>query len=366
MRLVRCALPCAILLAASACKNKDAPRPIPRDAAVVELHVDWVACEAALRKAPTLPASTRAKAIIDACPVCGDWSPILMWGTPHDEGGPLRNAIEEAMLRCHAYCEPNAKQRFLGALDNARGANVRTPWRLLGDVCKAEVSSIPDNRFMSAPYFALDRIARAIGARDPKLLDGIVVPLPALTFSGVGVQLPAAEVVTPELPAVAITIIADVRLGQPPRARLTANGVVVDLGTPEPYPGALVTDLKAELAKLPTQPVVVLASAALPAAKVVDALRGAGSSTLFLGAAAPSAPQAWQIPGYVPVALRDAAAANAVKLDVRAGAVIEPPTGTAPIVLVIAPDATVADLAAALARVAKANRTEAAVIKAAK
>src|SRR5204863_6249003 len=113
----------------------------------------------------------------------------------HAEGGPSGAEIEAAMAVC-GYCDANAKQRFLGTLDKARGGDTRTPWRHLGDTCRAAVSAVPDNRFVTAPYYALDRIARAAtahGGETAERLAAIELPLPAVSIAGTGVTLPHVD-----------------------------------------------------------------------------------------------------------------------------------------------------------------------------
>ncbi|HEU4733623.1 MAG TPA: hypothetical protein VFT22_37270, partial [Kofleriaceae bacterium] len=230
----------AVVLAA--CKGgrresppQEAAPPTPADAATADANLE--ACRQAAARAPSLPAAERASALLDACRPCGDWEPLLSWNTPVTDGGPPRAAIERAMAACNAYCQPGARQRFLGTLDEARGQPTRTPWRLLGEICGDAVSAVPDARFMGAPYFALDRIARAIG--DPAVLAAIEIPLPALTISGVGVDLPPAPAAPPTVDAgpAALTVdAAQILLGVLPVGKLSATGVAVT----GDYPGAAI------------------------------------------------------------------------------------------------------------------------------
>ena len=80
---------------------------------------------------------------------------------------------------------------------------------------------------MSAPFFALDRIARtwrAPGGDSADTLAAIELPLPALTISGAGVVLPDADGVTPKVGALHITVLGDKDLRRPHAARkLTAE-----------------------------------------------------------------------------------------------------------------------------------------------
>ncbi|HEY0190550.1 MAG TPA: hypothetical protein VGC42_05465, partial [Kofleriaceae bacterium] len=120
-----------------------APVAPPADAAADATAANLDGCRAALPRIAALPPVERPQALIDACQPCGDWSALLAWNTPATEGGPSHAALAAAMIACHAYCDGNAKQRFLGVLDDARGQSTRGPWRLLGEVCKAQVSAEP-------------------------------------------------------------------------------------------------------------------------------------------------------------------------------------------------------------------------------
>src|SRR6185436_11359426 len=96
---------------------------------------------------------------------------------------------------------------------------------------------VPDARFMSAPYFALDRVARMVGAAAPGAHSAIELPLPPYMISGNGVELPTAAMVVPEAGPSALTIdAAQFLLGTLPIARLSASGVEIG----GDYPGARV------------------------------------------------------------------------------------------------------------------------------
>ena len=355
---------------AVACKDKPRPAaqpgsgsaaatPAPADAA----PEDWtVRCEAVLRDAPKIPDTRRVKAVIDGCLPCGDWSPLLRWNTPEAEGGPPRLAIEAAMAACRGFCDAGAKQRFLGTLDDARGKDTRGPWRHLGESCGAGVSAEPDTRFMSAPYFALDRIARAAAA-EPKLaplLAGFDLALPAISLSGSGLVLASSPATRPTAGPHHLTISQkEVRIGVLPRARLGAAGVTVDAGG-TPYPGDLVAlpALRAELAKRaadPARPLALFAPNLMPAARLLDVIAAAAPHEVMLAVHAPGSPAGWVLAGTVPLALRTgkpdkgaatfalAADPDAAILALKALAPAElrerPPT------IELRPDATVAGLA---------------------
>lgn len=238
----------------------------------------------------------RPALLLDTCKPCGDWAPIVQWNTPSTSGGPKRADIETAMQRCNAYCLGDAKDKFLGTLDDARGRSSRTPWKQLALVCKERVSALPDDRFIDGVYFALDRIARTLGEQT------IDIPLPPTSISGVGVPLPR---VTRELgPAgdVQVSVVGTaITVGPLPRARLSKTGIAVDLGS-DGYPGKTVTleQLPAALGKA-TQ-VTLLAPHGMPADRLVPVIRAA-RRPLFLAARAKESPEGWDVPAVIPVPL---------------------------------------------------------------
>ena len=340
-----------------ACKQHDAPAPAPppkppADASVpADANLD--SCKTSLARIAGLPSNQRAQALLDSCHPCGDWQALLLWNNPADVGGPPRSAIEQSMLACNAYCVPDAKQRFLGTLDAARGQDTRGPWRALGEVCKDAVSAVPDTRFMGAPYFALDRIARSIA--DPALLAQIQVPLPALTLTGVGVALPQGPLQPSDGGLGAITVDArQILLGSLPIAQLTPTGLHVS----GDYPGTPL-DPKALAAALTTPalagPISVLAPRELPAARIVDVIAAAGGHELRLAVAA-RGPGGWSVPGSIPIAMTakpasgirlavDSSPENAIK---AAKAADHAALTRTPVTIALAPSATVANLATVL------------------
>jgi hypothetical protein len=317
-----------LLFIGGACKGKSAPagETDPHaglgSGSAAPVVVDWKACDAALATAATAPLHARPMIPIEGCRVCGDPTPIVRWNTPHTEGGPTRADIEAAMLRCTAYCNADAKQRFLGTLDQARGTSSRTPWRQLGEVCKEKVSALPDQRFSSGPLLLLDRIARATaahGGQTATLATAFELPLPALTLVGTGVQLPDLETgVSPTAGGIPITVLAgELHVGRMPRAKLGASGVAVDLG-PDVYPGKTVAiaDLAGALKGLvgddKTQTITLLAPHATPAQTLVPVIAAAaGVAAVYLAANAHEAPEGWDLPGAIPVAL-EAGGANPI------------------------------------------------------
>lgn len=300
----------------AACGSHDAPPPpAPRAPIDAGVRAPLVSpeCRAAIQAGPKTALDARVIVLLNACQVCGPWAPILDWHRPHPQGGPTRAEIEAAMTGCNAYCDPNAKQRFLGTLDDARGANSRAPWRSLADTCKAAVSAVPDARYGSAPLFALDRVARAVGAAggpDALALARLDIPLPALSISGVGVELPRSTAVEATAPRAQITVTAnEVRGGLLPVGHLTKDGVVTDYGgTGEViYPGALLAVGGAGSGNNPAtsaEELVVLAPAKLPAARVADVVSHLANKRVLLGVAV-DGPDGWELVGTIGVSLRD-------------------------------------------------------------
>lgn len=310
---------------AAACKDKRRDEPAKAvgsgsaapqaiDAAIAPN--DRAACEAALKGVPTLPATRRADAIIDACRPCGDWTPILTWQKLPADGGPTRTQIENAMVACKAYCEPNAKMRFLGTLDDARMKGARTPWRELGEMCRDQVSAVPDARYMSASYFALDRIARDVAARPggPELLAPIEIPLPPVSVSAVGIKIPDSPLSKPELMRNGITVtVAEISVGTLPIAKLGSSGVTV---SGDPFPGRAVTlkELPDAISKLDGK-AAVFAPAGMPASRLAAVVAGGASDRMYL--AVTSRTGAY---GIVPVSLQAPAGQKILGLRLALGA----------------------------------------------
>ena len=357
-----------LVLITAACGSHDAPAPPPATAPIdggVRAPVVTAECRAAIQAGPKTALDARVIVLLDACQVCGPWAPILDWRRPHPQGGPTRAEIEAAMLGCNAYCDPNAKQRFLGTLDDARGATSRAPWRWLAETCKAAVSAVPDTRYGSAPLFALDRVARAVGSAggpDALALSQLDIPLPALSISGVGVELPRSTAVEATAPRAQITVTAnDVRGGLLPVGHLTRDGVVTDYGgTGEAiYPGALLAIGGAGSAgagagsnvALTAEELVVLAPAKLPAERVADVVSRLANPRVLLGVAV-DGPDGWELVGTIAVSLRDPDATAPKRAALRPQTVtlaraapsdlkLDP---AAPVRVLVAGPATVSDL----------------------
>lgn len=309
----------AAAAALAACKSKEPPQAAapPAGSALAAAPdaggpaADWAArCEAALAGAPEVKPARRVQAILDGCRPCGDWTPLLRWGVLAADGGPKAAEIEAAMEACRAFCKPEARAVFLRTLDAARGKHAPKPWRELGEACGAEVSAKPDGRYLSAPYFALDRIARAAAAH-PKLaplLAAIELPLPPVSVTGGAFVLPAAPAIVPDAGAAHVSVTTtELTVGALPRARLGPAGVTIEAGE-APYPGAAVTPrtLAAALDKLAPDPrtrIAMIAPKGMAAQRLIEVVAAAGAHELVLAAAAPGGPEGWTLPGVVPVAL---------------------------------------------------------------
>jgi hypothetical protein len=333
--------------------GSSSPAAVPADGGVVDANLD--ACRAAAARVPSLPVAQRTVALLEGCQPCGEWGPLLAWDIPTADGGPTRAAIERGMVACKAFCDSTAKQRFFAALESARGQDTRKPWRVLGELCKAEVSAVPDGRFMTAPYFALDRAARMVG--DAALLAEIELPLPAVSISGIGVELPTSPMVVSEAGPATLTIdAAQFLLGSLPTAKLSPAGVQVA----GDYPGAKIEPraLAAALARreLAGEPVALLTPRELPAERIYEAVAAAGGHELRLAVARLEL-RNWVIPATVPIALaaaprRRAAAGlrfildgTAVEAIKAAQAAPRARLAAAPVTIAIDPTATAASLA---------------------
>ncbi|MBA3504077.1 MAG: hypothetical protein H0T65_27190 [Deltaproteobacteria bacterium] len=300
----------AVCIALVACKDsapkQQPPTKVVLADAAIDAAADWTAaCEAALTTKQT--AVRRLSMIIANCQPCGDWTPLIDWNTQMTDGGPPEATIEAMMVACNAYCSKDSKMQFMGALPDARGKLTNKPWRVLGEKCGDKVSAVPDVRFMSAPFFALDRIARATAAH-PKLgplAAAVELPLPPVSMTGVGFELPVAAVMNPDVPKFQVTVTqSEIRIGKMPTAKLTANGVIVDLG-PSPYPGELVDvkSLAQKLGALTTDRILLIAPRALPASRVTEVVKALGKREIVLAVGAAGSPKGWSMPGVVPVLL---------------------------------------------------------------
>ncbi|MGE5183497.1 MAG: hypothetical protein ACM31C_15605 [Acidobacteriota bacterium] len=292
-----------VLVLVSCKSHSSAPIPPKRDAAAVE--VDWARCEKAIASLASIDSdAARIEALLDGCQVCGDWTPILQWSTPQSQGGPSHKAIEERMDTCNAWCTGTAKLQFLGTLDNARGTSSRAPWRVLGDLCKDKVSAVPDPRYMSAPYFALDRIARAVAAHGGPAADQLAsfwFALPPLAVNGTAIEAPswASEVDGVPNNVEVVSVLGDqLYLGRLPRAHLTARGV--ELVEPDSYPGKPIR--ADELAKH-DGPLALYAPAQMPAKQLAARLAPAKGVALELVVALKTKLASWPMIGAYPAGL---------------------------------------------------------------
>lgn len=353
----------AILLAFAACKggaSKLDDIGSGSGSAAPAVTTAWVpACRVTLEGLAKLGPARRVQALLDGCQPC-DTTAFLQWRTLAEDGGPRLELIELAMESCEAFCSDKARGTFYGALDTARGKQTERPWRRLAEACPQSGS---DGRFASAPLFALDRIARA-AAKDPTLaplLAQVELPLPPWASTGSGVLLPESAVIKPLTTRAALTVTqTELWVGTLAVAKLTPDGVTVDLG-PSPYPGDRVgaDGVTAALHTLGgTNPVVVIAPSGMRASRVVEAI-GNGYPDLRLAVAAPGSPDGWSLLGMSGPRLASKAPGPGPRVEVGASAdaavaalsALKPEEVAAPITLVVAADATVAELAKAIGAV---------------
>lgn len=297
-----------------ACKDKQQKREQPVVVERPAVTYTSAQCERAIDRAAAAPLAARPQILFDGCPVCNrDWTPLLRWDVDPVAGGPRREQIEDIMVACNAFCTGDSKLKFMAGIDKARGQSVDVPWRRLADTCKDKVDASPDHRYASAPYFALDRIGRAVAREGGTIADklsALELPLPALTVSGAGVALPEAEHVSPSTGTLAITVIGDaIHVGRMPHAHLGADGVIVDLPAPG-YPGDEVKadQLAARLTELiagdAAQTLTLLAPRAMRAQDLVPIIAVAAPvAPIYLGATANESPEGWPLPGAIPIAL---------------------------------------------------------------
>jgi hypothetical protein len=281
----------------------DAGAPLPVDAA----------CEAAISKAAAAAPTERVAILLNGCKVCGDWTTLFRWNTPQGSGGPARSAIEAAMMQCQGFCNGEAKLKFMGTLDDARGTASRMPWKQLGIACGEKVSALPDGRYLDGAYFALDRIARSVGAKGGDIAAKaatIEFPLPAVGVVGIGPPLATVEGVSTLRGAdLQITVLGNtLSVGVAPRARLTADGLKVELGE-HGYPGTSVKvgELAATLTAMQgdaKKTVMIIAPKAAPAKDLVPAIQAASMvMPVHLAVHAVDAPDGWEVPAILDVPL---------------------------------------------------------------
>jgi hypothetical protein len=308
-----------LALALVACGKKHetgAPPPPKRDAAPIE--VDWARCEKQVQTLVDIDSQPgRVEALIDACPVCGDWKPVLEWNTLRTEGGPTRDAIADRMSACNAWCETKAKDFFIAALDDARGQGSRAPWKHLAEICKDKVSAVPDGRFESAPYFALDRIGRAVAAHGGPAADQLAkfsFVLPPVTPTGSGIEVSEWDGATEKIPdnVPLLTVLGDQLYVAPvPMAHATATGV--QLLTTENYPGHVATPADISTAH---PEIVVIAARGMPAKQLLAMLAKTGDGTTFhLAVRAKTKLVGWPAIAMIPLDLHAAVDAKATVQD---------------------------------------------------
>jgi hypothetical protein len=284
-----------VVLLVLGCKGKEHEPAAPA--------IDWKRCGTALGDS-TLPLGGKPKAIIDACPVCGgDWTPLLRWNFEPANGGPRREQIEQIMVACNGFCTGDSKLKFMAAVDKARGKNVDTPWRQLAVACKDQVNGATDERFMSAPFFALDRIARAAAAKGFTLA---TLPLPAVAVGGIGPVLPEVDAVV-SAGRFHITVLGDqITIGKLPVGEMTAHGITVTTD----YPGEavkldeLAEKLTALVAGDKTQPIMLIAPQGMAAQPLVPIIAAASTvAPVQLAARAHESPEGWQLVGAIHIGL---------------------------------------------------------------
>lgn len=296
-----------LVVALVACRDKEPKKTVKkgmemetltRRSSGLTLKVDR-ACFDALDKLATTPTNARPKLLLDSCHVCGDWKVLLAW----NQEGTTPESLQATMESCGAFCSGDAKMKFIAAANKAKGTSNDMPWRKLADACGDKVDASTDHRFMSAPYFALDRIGRAVG-KTPS----VELPLPPLSVAGTGIVLPDLdEGVSPKVGTFHISFIGEqIFIGKLPRAKLAAKG----LDVANDYPGEQVAlaDLPNALKKLvggdPTESLILLAPHAMPAENLVPVIQAAGPiAPLYLAANAHESPDGWQLPGAIPVAI---------------------------------------------------------------
>ena len=199
----------------------------------------------------------------------------------------------------------------MGTVDAARGVD-RGPWRYLARMCgDASVRRRAASRFLSAAYFAFDRMARAVGAHGG---EAARARSPRSTCRCRRSRSRGSGRCCPRLAGrrdrararggPALSLLGNqLFLGHLPHAHLDARGLHVVADGP-PYPGAAVTNLAAQGgAAAGGQPLLVLALAATPAIQLADAAARAPDLPLRLVVARSTALEDWPELAALPVDL---------------------------------------------------------------
>jgi hypothetical protein len=294
-----------VLAAAAAVACKRSPddgrgwQPVGSAGGGAAVITGWEAgCAAALATARDAPPTERFAIVAKACPACGiDWAPILASTRLAATGHTLakRDTFDVAIKACGGTCTKAARDTLLDgieAIENERMLDL--PWKRLARDCKDLLWPSPNDRFASAPWYVLTRIARAKVA----IAAPVELPLPGQMMGGNGVELPLGVHVLPALPAVHVTVLANQQMVAPaPTVTLGADGLVV-AGT-EGYPGTHLEPaaLAAELATLRAAhpgPVALLAPHAASATRVVDLVTALPAETVHLAVFGPPPAEGWR------------------------------------------------------------------------
>jgi hypothetical protein len=158
---------------------------------------------------------------------------------------------------------------------------------------------------MSAPYFALDRIARAVAAHGGPAADDLAqfwISLPPLSVTGSFIDVPDWDGETDGIPnnVRVVTVLADkLAVCDLPRAHLTASGVQL-VGKGPLFPGDPTT--AAELAKAGGM-YAVIAPRGMPAKQLLALLAPMHGLTLHLVVHEKSKLDAWPMVAIIPAQL---------------------------------------------------------------
>ena len=273
----------------------------------------WEAgCTAAFDAARAAPPMDRFAIVAKACPVCGiDWAPILASTRIQATGHTLakRDTFDAAIKACGGTCTSSARDTLLDGIDAIENERMLDlAWKKLARDCKGLLWPSPNDRFASAPWYVLTRIAHAKLA----IATPVELPLPGQLMGGNGVELPIGVHVLPALPAVHVTVLARQQMvAAAPKVTLGADGLV--LADAEGYPGthlepaALATEVAAIRTAHPG-PVALLAPHAASATRVVDLVAALPGESLHLAVFGPPPVEGWRdlaratIPALAPAA----------------------------------------------------------------
>ena len=250
----------------AACKPSAPPPPDP-DA--------WLGpCLDGFAAAKAQPSWQRARTIVEACTPCG-----VPWRDAIRVPMPAPGVVLAVVDACHLDCPAPARGDLSSALKAVEGDQApRAAWAKFARACPQQMSGAgPDDRYAGGAWFALDQIARRLGAARAHLAPvkrtaideafALELRLPLWSSVGTGFELPAGPSTDAPIDRYVTITEKDVFLGAAPIAHVGEHGVTVTGGWPGR--GVGLDQLRAEAGSN----LAVVAPGGLPAARVLEVVR---------------------------------------------------------------------------------------------